>query len=132
MTRCQICGRRQGLRANGTIRFHHVASRVCAGAGFAPIELDDDRLERCVAVLTEELSVAVRALRILRESRANFIPPELTERRARIEGELVRLERRLKRHRNWPARFRRQMERDGWGDRPPAYLLEREAQLSGL
>lgn len=129
MTRCQICGRRQGLRTNGTIRFHHVRGLVCAGAGFPPIEQEDARLEACRDEIRRRFGVAQFGLKVLRDARANFIPPELLAERDRLEHELERLDRRLRRHRNWPARFRRQMERHGWGQPPPRYLLEREAQL---
>ena len=57
-------------------------------------------------------------------------------RRAALASHAVKLERRLKRHLDWPARYRRsiarQMERQGyaWAEPPPLYLVEREVLSS--
>lgn len=67
----------------------------------------------------------LRELASLYERRANYIDPALVERAGRAVSMKLCLERRLQRHRTWPQRFARQMERQGWGNPPPAYLLER-------
>lgn len=122
MTRCQICGRRRGLNKARLVLFHHVKGRPCLGAGFPPIEESDARL----AELAEETRLAARAagreLAALYARRANWIDPALVARRYELADSADRLARRLKRHRSWPARFARQMERQGWGSPPPAYL----------
>lgn len=56
------------------------------------------------------------------ERRANWIEPRLYSDLLAATIEANRLGRRLSRHRAWPARFARQMERQGWGDPPPTYL----------
>lgn len=129
--RCQICGRRQGLRGDGTIRFHHVRGVPCAGAGFRPIEQDDTYLAALASKAAEDWREVRAQIAELVAQRVNWIDPRLERRRDELLDRHLRLQRRLERHRNWPARFRRQMERYGYGSPPPAYLLEREAQLSG-
>lgn len=127
---CQICGRRKALKSGGVVRFHNVDLAPCPGAGFPPIEQDDTRLEQyALAVERAEREIQGELLELY-DRRANFIPPELID-RLRCAGLLARRIRgRLERHRNWPARFRRQMELYGYGSPPPQYLLDREAQLS--
>jgi len=74
----------------------------------------------------------------LEDARANWIEPALFIRRATLASQLVKIQRRLKRHLDWPARYRRsmarQMERQGyaWADPPPPYMIEREAVRSGV
>lgn len=125
MTSCQICGRRRGTNKAGMILHHHVRSRVCPGTGFPPIEQDDARLSQ----LLEEARAIDRActeeLRALFDRRANYIDPALIDRCGAAVSLSLRLERRLARHLEWPRRFARQMERQGWGSPPPAYLIAR-------
>jgi hypothetical protein len=75
---------------------HHYRNAPCEGAGFPPIEQDDARLA------------------------------ELVEASVETAAEHKRLKRRLQRHRSWPERFRREMERDGYGQPPPEYLWSRK------
>ena len=125
MTRCQICGRRRGTGKGGTILHHHVQGVPCPGAGFPPIEQDDARLESVVAEAAELNRTLALELARLYEARANWIDPALVRRSLDASTTFNRLRRRLDRHRNWPARFARQMETQGWGDPPPDYLLNR-------
>jgi hypothetical protein len=122
MTRCQICGRRLGVLSTGLIRSHHFHGQLCLGSGHAPIEECDFRLEQCATDAGEREEVLRRELAELFERRANYIEPRLYSdlRSATIEAN--RLGRRLQRHRSWPQRFQRQMETQGWGDPPPAYM----------
>jgi hypothetical protein len=125
VTSCQVCGRRQGLRADGTIRFHNVRAVPCPGIGFVPIEQDDGRLRSYAREVETAASAANRELCDLYDRRANYIPPELYDRLGRLTSESLRLRRRIARLESWPARFERDMERQGWGSPPPAYLRER-------
>jgi hypothetical protein len=125
MTRCQICGRRKHLRKDGGIAHHHVKGDACPGIGFPPIEQSDERLASYAVEVDAAKSDAAHELAELYIRRANYIPPELTKRYSRLVSESLRLGMRLARHRAWPERFRRQMETQGWGDPPPAYLIER-------
>jgi hypothetical protein len=130
MTRCQICGRRRNLRRDGTIAHHHVRGQPCLGVGFLPIEQDDARLEAVAREAEARDRALTRELAALYERRANYIDPALIDACGRAVALSLRLERRLARHRAWPARFARQMERQGWGDPPPDYLRQRmEATL---
>lgn len=122
MTRCQICGRRRGLNKAGLILFHNVKGRPCPGAGFLPIEESDARLAELAVEIANAERAAGRELAALYERRANWIDPALVARRYDLGRQADQLARRLKRHRSWPARFAREMERQGWGSPPPAYL----------
>jgi hypothetical protein len=81
---------------------------------------------------------AYEAVRVLNEARANWIDPALIVRRGTLAGQSLRIGRRLKRHREWPERYRRsiarQMEHHGyaWADPPPDYLVERELCKANL
>lgn len=57
-----------------------------------------------------------------------YRPDDVKEVEASVEtaAEHKRLKRRLQRHRSWPERFRREMERDGYGQPPPEYLWSRK------
>lgn len=123
--RCQLCGRRKATRADGTIAAHYAGGVPCRGVGALPLDRDDRRLEEIIRELELELASIVAELRDLRDRRANWIDPTLPRRRTFLEDEAFRLRRRLKRHRDWPARYSRQMERFGYADVPPAYLLDR-------
>lgn len=125
MTRCQICGRRVRLKAGEVIAHHHVRGRACPGIGHPPIERDDAALTQRAADQAELADELGRELADLYARRANFIPPDLSARYGEALTEARRLHRRLRRHRLWPERFRRQMETQGWGDPPPAYLRDR-------
>jgi hypothetical protein len=107
--------------------FHHVRGVPCLGAGFPPIEESDARLAELAAELALAERAAGRELAALYDRRANWIDPALVARRHDLGKRADSLARRLKRHRSWPERFARQMERDGWGMPPPAYLLTRDA-----
>jgi hypothetical protein len=130
MTRCQVCGRRRGTNKLGLILHHHVRDQLCPGVGFVPIEQDDARLEAVAREAQARDRALTRELAALYERRANYIDPALLDACGRAVALSARLDRRLARHRAWPARFARQMERDGWGDPPPDYLRQRyEATL---
>lgn len=125
MTRCQVCGRRQGLKADGTIRFHNVRTAPCPGVGYVPIEQDDARLREYAAEVEKASSDANSELAALFERRANYIDPDLLRRAGDAVSESLRLNRRIARLDAWPARFERDMERLGYGSPPPDYLRER-------
>jgi hypothetical protein len=122
MTRCQICGRRVGTLANGNIRSHHFNSDLCEGVGHPPIEECDIRLEQIAARASEREGALISELAELFERRANWIEPRIYADLLKATTVARRLERRLRRHRSWPQRFARQMEQQGWGDPPPAYM----------
>jgi hypothetical protein len=126
MTRCQICGRRKHLRKDQGIAHHHVGGVPCAGIGHPPIEVDDAALVAAVSAAEASDRALTRQLVELYDRRANFIDPQLISAMIEASGRLNRLRRRLDRHRAWPARFAREMERDGWGSPPPQYLIDRE------
>ncbi|MFY9350644.1 MAG: hypothetical protein WBL20_17120 [Sphingobium sp.] len=125
MTRCQICGRRRNLRRDGMMAHHHVRAQTCPGTGFPPIEQDDGRLVQLLAETQEQGRRLTRELAAFYDRRANYIDPALIAACSRAVSLSLQLERRLTRHRAWPARFARQMERQGWGDPPPDYLRQR-------
>lgn len=134
--RCQLCGRRKHLRRDGGVVHHCVGGLRCPGSGHPPIEHDDARLMECVANAQAAFERANRAVTALEEANANWIDPALVTRRAVLSGESLRLDRRLKRHLEWPARYERslarQMEEQGyaWAEPPPAYLVLRLAQAA--
>lgn len=135
--RCQICGRRKSLRKNGMVTCHYVGGAPCPGSGFPPIEHDDGCLLQRAAKAESDVQRAYDAVRRLEDARASWIDPALLIRRAALASHAVKLERRLKRHLDWPARYRRsiarQMERQGyaWAEPPPLYLVEREGRQFG-
>lgn len=122
MNRCQICGRRIGLLKNGNVRSHHVRGKLCGGVGAPPIEQSDNRLEECAEAASAREAALVAELAELLERRANYIEPRIYADLLDASRAARRLERRLRRHRDWPRRFARQMVRQGWGDPPPAYM----------
>lgn len=124
-TRCQICGRRKHLRKDQGVAHHHVDGVPCLGIGHPPIEQADDRLVECVALAEATDRRLTAQLAGLYERRANFIDPALITAMIASSKRARRLAARLKRHRDWPARFAREMERDGWGSPPPEYLTQR-------
>ena len=130
-TRCQICGKRKHLRKNGTIAHHCVGGPRCEGSGHPPIEHDDAWLIEYTARVQAAYGRARDAIRELEERRANYIDPALIIRRGLMAGLSLKLSRRLKRHRDWPERYVRSMERSmmlhgyGWAEAPPAYLVTR-------
>ena len=129
--RCQICGRRKALLKDGTVVHHCVGGPRCPGSGYPPIEHDDARLVAHAAEIKRAFRTACEAVQRLEEQRANRIDPALIIRRWLLAGQSLRIGRRLRRHRDWPERYRRsiarQMARHGyaWADPPPAYLVER-------
>lgn len=125
MTSCQICGRRRGLNKKGGVLHHHVHGRPCPGIGFPPIEQDDARLVEVLAIAQAADKQYSIELAGLFERRANYIDPALIDRASYAVSLSLRLERRLARHRAWPQRFARQMEKQGWGSPPPDYLAAR-------
>lgn len=131
MTRCQICGRRLRLNKDGAIAMHHVRSAPCPGAGHPPIEQSDARLVSLIPETDDQARAAYAEIAALTERRVNWIDPALYRIGADASRLRDRLSRRLARHRAWPERFRRQMERQGWGDPPPAYLIERGPEDQG-
>ena len=129
--RCQICGRRLGERKKGGMVAHHVRGLPCPGEGLAPLEQTDEGLEALIGKYRAERRALRLQLAALIERRANWIDPRLKQRIGFLDGQVEKLERRLKRHRSWPARFERQMEREGWGMRPPEYLISRYIEEKG-
>lgn len=134
ITRCQICGRRKGLRVSGLVVFHHVDSEPCPGRGFPPIEHDDGRLIAYAAAITAAFNEVHSQIRALEEARANFIEPALTSRRAALAKLSLKVNGRLRRHMEWPERYRRSMDRQmakfgyAWSDPPPDYLILRDRE----
>ncbi len=124
--RCQICARRVRLNVRGEIAGHYHRGERCAGANYAPIEREDSQLLECARLQRAIASRLAAEIADLMDRRVNRIEPELLERYGRACATASRLERRLARHRAWPERFRRDMERHGYGYPPPAYLVERE------
>ena len=124
--RCQICGRRRGLNKAGTLLAHYVGGEPCLGAGFPPIEEDDARLAAVIEGLRDKAARRRAFVRDLLARRVNYIDPAIEDAARKAEDRADQLDRRLRRHRSWPARFAREMERQGWGSPPPAYLLSRE------
>ncbi len=135
MTRCQICGRRKGLRKDGTVVFHHVDSDPCPGRGFRPIEHDDGRLVQYAGAITKAFDDVRGQIRALEEARANYIEPALTSRRAALAKLSLKVNGRLRRHMEWPERYRRSMDRKmakfgyAWSDPPPDYLILRDREV---
>lgn len=126
--RCQICGRLRPLKANGGMVHHHVKGVPCSGKNHPPLDVDDAHLAAEVARLYG-VSRAKRAfVRDLLARRVNYIDPAIEAAASRAWDQAYKLERRLKRHRDWPARYHRQMERYGMAMRPPPYLLERQKE----
>lgn len=123
--RCQICGRLKGVRVTGGLVHHHVRGVPCPGKGAVPIE-EDDRFLESEARRHRAAERSIRAtVRDLLARRVNYIDPALQRAADQASDQAYKLERRLARHRNWPARYERQMARDGMAMRPPEYLLER-------
>lgn len=126
--RCQLCGRRKGLNREGRIVMHHVRGDRCAGTHKLPIEQDHSALESEIAALRARARAKRAFVRDLLAHRINFIDP-VHERQAQAADDRAdTLARRLRRHLTWPARFARQMERQGYGDPPPTYLRARFEQ----
>lgn len=125
MSKCQLCGRRIRERVDGRLVVHHARGDLCPGSGHPPIERDDARLAEVVEAREREAERLGRRLADLRDRRANYVAPGLIEAERRAVRDALRLRRRLDRHRRWPDRFRREMDRQGWGDPPPRYLVER-------
>ena len=123
--RCQICGRRKGLRKAGGIAHHHVQGRPCAGIGHPPIEEAHACLESEIARLRGIARVKRAFVRDLLARRVNYIDPAHEKAADAAERAADKLARRLKRHLDWPARYERQMARDGMAMPPPTYLLSR-------
>lgn len=128
MTRCQICGRRKGLRKDRMILHHYVGGEPCPGLGYPPIEESDARLEQYTVAVAIVASDLLGDLAALFDARANYIDPALIKRYGAASALATKIERRLERHRAWPERYRRQMERQGWGSPPPDYLIKRERE----
>lgn len=133
--RCQLCGRAKALRKDGTIVFHHVDGDPCPGRGFPPIEHDDARLEAYAVAVQRQFDDVHAKIRALEEARANYIDPALIARRAALARLSLRVWNRLRRHRDWPGRYRRSMARQmakygyAYADPPPDYLIERDRLL---
>ena len=126
MMHCQCCGRARGVKADGTVPMHHYRNAPCEGTGFPPIEQDDARLAELVDQWAERAESARSTVAVGLYAGANRIEPELVEASVATAAEHKRLARRLQRHRSWPERFRREMERDGYGQPPPEYLWSRK------
>jgi len=124
--RCQLCSRRKALRANGTIVAHYTGGGPCEGAGFAPLEETDARLVQLLEKTEREIAEIGAEIRELVDRRANWIDPRLADRRGALLSRAAWLRRRLHRLHSWPARFVREMERQGWGYPPPAWLIARQ------
>lgn len=125
--RCQICGRRLPLKTNGRVAHHHVRGEVCPGKNHLPLEQDDRHLEAEIARFYAISRSKAAFVRELLARRVNYIDPTHQATGDAAWSLARKLERRLARHRNWPRRFLAEMDRQGWGSPPPAYLLERIA-----
>lgn len=125
--KCQICLRRLRLKISGEVAKHHVAGDPCPGAGFAPIELDDERLAQMAEIEQRRADALAFDIRNQIERRANRIEPELMRRFAEASCRARKLSARLCRLASWPERFKRQMETYGYGEPPPAYIAARHA-----
>lgn len=123
--RCQICARRKPLRSNGTIVAHYVTGLPCPGAGYPPIEVTDTRLGELIVTAETEVARLARVIRDLEDRRANWIDPAIALHIGELRNQAEKLRRRQKRLDAWPRRFARDMERQGWGSPPPAYLAAR-------
>lgn len=122
---CQICGRRKGLKKNGTVVMHHVRGERCQGTGHPSLDYSHDALAAEIERLRAEAQKFRKAIRRLEDRRANWIDPRYAVRQRELERQADKLARRLKRHLGRPARYRRQMETRGWSDEsPPQYLLD--------
>ena len=63
-------------------------------------------------------------MQTLRDRRTNWIDPALVAQDAALWLKADKLDRRLKRHRSWPARFEKEMATRGYGTPPPDYLID--------
>lgn len=102
---------------------HHVNSQRCAGTGHPPIEYGHAQLEAEIVRLQAKARSQRAFVRSLQDQRVNWIDPRHEAIAHDCDWRAGTLARRLKRHLNWPARFARQMERDGYGEPPPPYLM---------
>lgn len=123
--KCQLCLRRLRLKSSGEIVSHHKRGDHCPGSGFAPIEIDDQRLAEMAANERQRASALALKIRKQIESRANRIEPELIREQGAAAVSAHRLAARLARLNSWPERFARQMETQGYGEPPPAYIARR-------
>jgi hypothetical protein len=129
--RCQLCGRRKGLRKDGTIVHHFVGGDKCPGAGHPPIEESDARLIEVAAQLSAAFDRVNAEIRALQDRRANFIDPALIHRRGALAAQSLKVNNRLHRHRTWADRYVRTYDRHMmtqgyvWADKPPPYLISR-------
>lgn len=126
--KCQLCLRRLRLNLSGEVVSHHKRGDHCLGSGFAPIEMDDQRLAEIAKIERQRASAIALKIRKQIDMRANRIEPELIREQCEASSEAHRLEVRLARLNNWPERFARQMETQGYGEPPPAYITERRSQ----
>lgn len=123
--KCQICGRRRPLKKSGGMVHHHVKGIPCRGKDHPPLEVDDRALEAEAAHYRAIEAKHRAAIKELVARRANWIDPAISAAASQAWYSAYLMERRLARHRAWPERYRKQMERDGMAMPPPAYLLER-------
>lgn len=104
---------------------HHVQGVPCRGKDHPPLEVDDAHLAAEVARLYAVSRTKRAFIRDLLAKRVNYIDPAISVAASEAWGQAYKLERRLKRHRDWPARYHRQMERYGYAMPAPAYLMAR-------
>lgn len=121
--RCQICGRRKGLKRDGGIVMHHVQGDRCPGTGHPPLEHGHQALQGEIDRLKAQARAKRAFVRDLLARRVNYIDPAHETIAWDCEQRAASLSRRLKRHLDWPARFERQMATQGHGQPPPAYLI---------
>ena len=135
--RCQLCGRRKGLRKDGGIVAHFVGGNPCLGSGHPPIELDDARLIDVAAQIDTAYDRVSAEIRALQDRRANYIDPALIARRRQLSSLSLKISGRLRRHRAWAARYVRKFDKDMmelgyvWADKPPPYLISRYIEEQG-
>ena len=129
--KCQICLRRLRLSRSGEIVSHHYRGDHCPGSAFAPIEIDDSRLAEIAAYERNRAGLLAREIQQQINRRANRIEPDLIRRQSEVSSRADKLEARLARLQSWPARFERQMQKVGYGDPPPRYIVERQSQQNG-
>ncbi len=68
---CQVCGRRQGAKADGCIRMHHRGGRVCLGSGQVPWSEGIKAAEKALDVARRALAAHDAVARRHRDERRN-------------------------------------------------------------
>lgn len=113
--RCQVCGRRKWLKADGTIVAHFTRGDRCLGAGYPPLAESDERLVWAIDHAEQQAAHFLGIIRDHRERRLNEpLPLGVWVSAAHWTKQEMTLGRRLKRHRDAPARRARQLAKYGY------------------